>query len=814
MRQFITACVLILIQLSSFAQPGAKISGQVIETTGKPIVAATVTLVNANDSLTIKKTPTGNDGHFTLQSVKTGTYKLWITHIGYQKQRSNIITIDKQGQSADLGQIALIPINKIQLKEVTINAKKRFVEHKIDRTVVNVDALATNEGISALEVLEKAPGIFVDPNGSISLEGKQGVAVYIDDKKSYLTGADLTAYLQSLPSGALDQIELMTNPPAKYDAAGSGGMINIRLKKSKVKGFNGGLTAIYGHWRYGKIDDSFNFNYRNNKINIFGNVGYNMQNYSLQEDYSRRYLNPDGSIQSNFMQHRFAHAKGYTLGPQLGIDFYQDDKNTLGMLFNGVFKPLNTLSITTTNLLNAGNQPDSSVVQNLNSRRVFNTARTNFNYRHRYDKNGHELSADFDYNFFRVIDNQQFDNATTYPGQAAQSPSRQSGISPSNINIYAFKTDYSQPFKNGYKFETGLKTSYTQTDNLASYFNTVNSITLPDEDKTNHFLYHENINAAYINLSKDWKKLSAQAGLRLENTTAGGHQLGNSVYPDSTFNTHYTSIFPTFYLQYKVDTAEVNQFGFNYGRRINRPFYQDLNPFVIPEDQFTYDAGNPYLRASYSQNLELSHIYKNNLTTKLSYSRSTGDIQQINRLDNGIYYSRPDNIGMSESEGISVNGSINPVKWFTFRGYASLSFDHTQTFLNDATVNTYGSSFYFYGNTQFKFNKGWTTEFTGIYNSKRRTFQSTANAFGRVVMVLQKKLSTSTTIKLTETDLFNTFRYGGVINNLKLAEATYRNTFDTRGFSLNLSYRFGKAINDLRKHDANASGDEQGRVKN
>lgn len=814
MRKLIFPLLLLLTCFRfAFAQSGVKISGRLADSLGNPVQSAIITLTSAADSIAIKSTYSDAAGRFTINSVAGGNYRVRVNLLGYQKHNSAVLTIG--AGDIDLKQIILFPRKTTLLKEVVISGKKPFVERKIDRTVVNVDALATNQGISAFDVLEKSPGILIDPaNGNISLEGKQGATVYIDDKKSNLTGADLAAYLQSLPSGSLDRIELMTNPPARYDAAGSGGIINIRLKKNKVKGFNGGLTLLFGQWRYGKTEERFNFNYRTGKFNIFGSFGNNQQNYSGRNYQDRQYLNPDGSRASYFSLYNFTHGRGHTLVPQLGVDFYQSDKTTWGILFSDVYRPINNLGQTTSTISNQANQPDSSINQYFNNQRVFRTGRINLNYRHQYDKNGHELTADFDYNSFRISNNQLFNNVTTLPDQQVVSQGQETGTTPSNIHIYALKADYSHPLRDGFKLETGIKTSFTNTDNPASYFNIINDASEPDYSKTNHFLYDENINAAYINASKDWKKLSAQFGLRLENTNLKGHQLGNSVERDSSFKNNYTSLFPTFYLQYKLDSANVNQFGFNYGRRINRPFYQDLNPFIIPQDKFNYDVGNPYLKPSFTQSLELSYIYKNNLTVKLFYNRNSGDIQVVNHLEDGILFSTLDNLGYDDEKGISVGGSFNPVKWFVLTGFASFKFQHTQTLSNNNMVNIYGNIVFLNGNAQFKMGRGWNAELNGFFQSKNRNFQYTQKGVGRVNAVFQKKISNNFTTKLVFTDFLGLFKYEGIYNTLPLTNATYKNTFDTRGFNISLIYRFGKAIKDLRNHQNNASGDEQGRVKN
>jgi len=800
--------------VSASAQFTAGISGKVNDIIGKPIAGATVIVVNAIDSLPVKTSATGNDGRFIVQHIRPGVYKIWLTYVGYKRYTSNLITINQLDQLLDLGQITLIPAKNTQLKEVTISGKKPFVEHKIDRTVINVDALATNQGISAFDVLEKSPGILVDPvSGSINLEGKSGAAVYIDGKKSYLTGNDLVAYLQSLPSGTLDQIELMPNPPARYDASGSGGVINIRLKKQIAKGFNGSATALFGQWRYAKTEERFNFDYRSGKFNLTVNFGDNQQNYSTRAYQDRSYLNPDGSPAGYFSQYNFTHGKGYTVAPQLGLDYYATDKTTWGIQIGSLYKPITNTGQTASSFANQAAQSDSLVNQFFNNNRHFRSSYYNLNFRHQFDKKGHELTADFDYNAFNISNEQLFNNATILPNQQVTNQSQETGETPSDIRIFAFKTDYSRPLSNGFKLDAGAKTSFTHTDNPAAYFNTSNQITEPDYTKTNHFIYEENINAAYMNISKDWKRFAAEIGLRVENTHSKGDQLGNAIQRDSAFRKGYTNLFPTLFLQYKLDSAGTSQFGFNYGRRVNRPNYQDLNPFIIPQDQFNYDAGNPYLNPSFAQTIELSYSFAN-LTAKLIYGKTTGDIQSVSRLAGGILTTTPDNLGYSEYKGLSLSGSFGPVKWFQLNGFAQVKFEHTQAMVNGSLEDIYASVGTLQGNMQFPLGKGWNAELNGFYQSATRNVQFDQNSVARLNAVFQKKFSNSFSARLVCTDFLDLFKYGGTYANLPLTSAFYKNTFDTRGFNLSLTYRFGKTIKDLRRHQDDASNDEQGRVKN
>jgi hypothetical protein len=789
-----------------------KISGQVLDAASKPVDGATVTLLSAKDSSLIKTELASTDGSFLFEKIKDGDYKIQVTTVGFKNYRSGAFSINPQNPAVTL---APIPLQQsgTELKGVSITSQKSFIEHKIDRTVVNVDALISNAGTTALDVLEKSPGVLVDQNGAVSLKGK-GVTIFVDDKPTYLSGADLEGYLRSLPSSALDQIELMPNPPAKYDAAGNGGVINIRTKKNKLRGFNGTLNLSYAQGIYGKTNNSLNFNYRNNRFNFFGTLSYNTQNNFSNLDINRHYFNPDGSTSSYFIQNTFIRRTGDAYNSKIGMDFYQDDKTTWGVVLNGMFRPSQNNNLNTSNLLNANNQLDSTIVAHNQQHNHFKNGGINLNYRHQYDKSGHELTADLDYIAYQTNSNQLFDNYGYLPDGSLESHDLLSGMLPSHINIYAAKVDYTLPLRDGFKFAAGIKSSFTQTDNEANYYDTVNDTTRPDYGKTNHFLYKENINAAYINLNKDYKRLSIQAGLRFENTYSNGHQLGNPIIPDSSFKRNYNSLFPTLYLSYKLDSASVNQFGLNYGRRIDRPYYQDLNPFISPLDKFTYYVGNPFLKPSFTNNIELSHTYKNRITTTLSYSKTNNDVNETIEIVNGIYYSRPGNIGSSEVKSASVDATFDPAKWLNFHFYGEVTNIHSVSAFYTGTLDTKGTFFVIRPMLQFTLSKSWNTQIDYLYQSKITNAQFVLGTRNRLNFGVSKKLSPSTTVKLTMNDIFYTYINTGVINNLANTTANWRNAGDTRFGVLSLSYRFGKTIADQRKHDANGAESEQNRVKN
>jgi hypothetical protein len=789
-----------------------KISGQVADENGRPLEGATVALTRLRDSVTIKYELTLADGSFNIGISSAGTFCVKITSIGKTPFKNEGIAVDSQHLLVILKPVTMQTSAKT-LQEVVITSKKAFLEQKMDRMVVNVDALISNAGTTALEVLEKSPGVAIDQAGQISFHGKSGVAIYIDDKPTYLSGSDLENYLRSMPSSTLSQIELMTNPPAKYDAAGTAGIINIKTKKTKLKGFNLGMSFGLRQSRYSANNNSMDFNYRKDKINVFGTFAYTFSNGFNDIDINRSYFYNAGQSSGALTQNSYIRTKSSGYNAKLGMDLYSSENTTIGVLFNGIIRSPDQFNNSKGQLLNAAGQADSSIVSKNKELGKFKNGSANLNYKHTFKKGGPEITANLDYLAFATDNNQTFSNQSQATAGSV-STDQLNGNLPAAIHIYSAKADYSHPLSDGWKLESGVKSSYTNTDNQANYFNIVNGIALTDNDKTNHFLYREAINAGYINFNKDFKRLSVQAGLRLENTDSRGHQLGNAQKPDSAFNRNYTGLFPAIYLLYKLDTLGDHQLKMTYGRRVERPYYQDLNPFISPLDKYTFYVGNPYLLPSYSGNIELGYIYKDRISFTMTYTdirdRSTETIE----IRNGYYFSRPGNISSTKLYDLNADASFDPASWFSLELSGDVWQIRQASAFYTGTLNSHNTSFSGQAVLQFKLKKGWTLQTDGKYQSKQTDAQFTLAARGRLNIAASKTLSPRATLKLSINDLLFTNINQGAINNLYQTNASFRTLKDSRAALLTLSVRFGKSVKDQRKHNQTGAGEESDRVKN
>lgn len=795
------------------AQSSGKIIGKITGTGHSPLEATVVSLLLAEDNSLIKTQFSDQDGSFEFSSLKENNYKISIEYLGYTKYESQSIAVAQE--SVSLGEINLQPSEVNNLNEVVIQKQKNFVERKIDRTVVNVDAMISNAGADAMEVLEKSPGIIVEENGTIKLKGKSGVMVFIDDKPTYLSGADLEVYLKSLPASTLDQIEIMTNPPAQYDAAGSAGVINIKTKKSKARGFNGSVTSRISQGKRTHYRDGLNLNYTDNKIRLFGNVNYANQKFVNDLDIFRRYKNEDGSTKSLFDQNTIMRNKVTTGNAKIGMDYYASEKSTFGMSLIGLLKSGKEIKSGKSSLTNAFGVLDSTIIADNREDNKFKNAGVNLNFRHEFDTIGRKITMDADYIKYENEIDQNFKNYIYQPDNTLSEQDELIGHLPSNISIYTFKSDYTHPFKKQGKLEAGYKISYSKTDNIADYADVVDNIPLPNYDSSNHFKYDETINALYINYSQNFKRFSFQTGWRLETTISKGNQLGNIVKPASRFKKDYTNLFPTLFVSYKLDSVGNNQMVVSYGKRINRPYFQDLNPFLSPLDKFTYYSGNPYLNPSFSHNVELSYNYKSLFSTTLTYMNSEDEINETIEINDGIYYSRPGNIGKSQALSINVNSDLTINDWLSTNLYSELVHTSYKSQLYTENLDTQGVFWFVSVLNRLKFKDGWSGEISGRYTSKIESAQFTVGARGAVNLGVQKKiLQGKGSLKFAVNDIFYTNINTGTINNLKLTDATYKNKGDTRFAALTFTYSFGKSFKAREEHESTGSESEQNRVKN
>ena len=813
MKPILTFFCLISLCFGALAQtkPG-QLSGRVLDEQQKPVEFATVALFAATaDSALVKATYTDDKGGFAFASLAEGVYRLKISFVGFQDVASPVLTITAGQPALDAGTLVM-PGQTKQLAEVVVTGQKAVIEQKIDRMVLNVGALASNAGATALDILEKSPGVTVDQSGQVSLKGKKEVMIMLDDKLTYLSGDALANLLRSMSATQLDQIEIMTNPSAKYDAAGNAGIINIKTKKTGNAGFNGTLTLGVGYSPYFKSNDGLNFNYRAGKVNAFANYSFIQNNGSFIIANQRNFVDATGQRISELNQSAVRLSRSQTNSLKVGLDYFASAKTTLGFTLSGFLNPQHPTAITTTTLADANKVTTSTIRTTSQTDALWRNGAVNLNARHQFGPD-RDLSASADYLSYKSTNAQTLlsNNYSPDGGLISQLPLR--GDIPLNINIYTAKVDYSQPVGTLFNLETGVKTALIQTNNQANYFTQVNGIEQPDYQRSNQFNYRENINALYLNgsrqLSPQW---FAQVGLRYENTQYTGYQLGNPEKPDSLFVRHYSNLFPTVFLSYKA--TDKNQFALSFGRRIDRPVYQDLNPFLSITDLYTYSTGNPFLRPQFSTNLEVSHTYGGFLTTTLNYSKTDGFITETLQQQAGVIIRSVGNVASRENAGLAVSLQLPVLRNWSVNAFANGAYTRFNGTIAGYPFNASALSLNLNLTNQFTLGNGWAAEVSGFYHGRNRDEgQAIARSISQVSLGLSKQLlEKRASLVFNLRDVFHS-QVSREIQNFQNVVSTVRFTRDTRVANVSFVYRFGTPVKGAAQKAKSSADDEKNRVK-
>lgn len=808
---FLVFLLVSLISSISRGQSLFTVKGKITDSKEVSIDLALITLINKTDSLGYSEY-SDYDGSFEFKALNEGIYIVNVQMVGFETYYSEI---DVRGQSRQI----ILEIIRLQtearlLDVVTVTATTPYIERKNDRIVVNVDALIANAGSNALEALERVPGISLDQNGAIKLKGRGGVAVYIDDKPTYISGAELENYLKSLPASSVRQIEIMYNPPAKYEAAGNSGVINIITKRIKSSGFHGNAVLSLQQGRYTRSNNSLNLNFNHNKISLYANINAGFRNSFQDLNINRYYKDASNIRTSSFSQNSLIVKDGQSANTKAGLDYYVSEKTTIGFSAKGLLSLSGDRTINNATVNDKNLKPVNRINAENQSNNRFGNANFNVYLKQFIDTSGSTLTVDGDYVSYVTGSHQWFKNYIYNTAQVLTYQDLINGEIPSEIHIYAAKADYSKSIDETSKLEAGIKTAFTETDNEAKYNRTIDDETSPDYNLSNRFFYDEWIHAVYLNYSKKYRKMDMQFGLRAELTTLKGCQKGNEEKPASDFSRMYSNLFPTIYLSYRPDSEGSHILGITYGRRIDRPFFQDLNPFISPLDKFTFYGGNPNLLPTYADNFSLSHSYKNTVNTSLQFARTTNGINETLEIRDGIYYSRPGNIATNHTTSLSVDAEVAINKWYRINTYAELGHQIFKSALYTEQLKSSGTYYALSATSSFQIGNGWNADLRGEYQSDIVYAQLLIKSFGTLNMAFQKKIMNEKgNLKLSISDMLYTRRADGIINNLRNTDANWNSRLDTRSATLAFSYRFGKSVTNKPKHTGSGSENEQRRVK-
>lgn len=796
--------------LFSFTITAQKITGLVKDESGKPFTGSTISLLRAKDSVAVKYTATKADGQYSFEGISQGSFFVKSTHVGHKTSYSNAIDVGA-------GDVAMPDLvmgkSAANLGEVVVTAKKPMVEIKADKTILNVEGTINATGSDALELLRKSPGVMVDKDDNLSLSGKTGVQVYIDGRPTPLAGKDLADFLKSMQSSNVEAIEIITNPSAKYEAAGNAGIINIRLKKNKAYGTNGSVNAGWAIGTFPKYNSGLSLNNRNKRTNLFGSYNYNQsKNLNTMQFYRK-------VADTLFDQKNSMISRGDNHTYKAGFDYTLNKNNTLGMIVSG---SVNDNEMESQSRTPISYIPTNTPVKNLYADNSSTSSRDNLNvnanYRHT-DTAGRELNMDADFAQYKIDSDQMQPNIYYNPsGQNELSRLIYNMLAPSNIKLYSFKTDYEQNFKKG-KLGIGGKVGFVNTDNDFRRFNVFNNGKILDTLRSNRFDYEENINALYINYNRPFKGFAIQAGLRAENTNITGTSIGQKlngagyVGYDSTFKRNYTDLFPSIAITFNRNP--MNQVGFSYSRRIDRPAYQDLNPFEFKLDEYTFQKGNTNLRPQYTSSFGITHSYKYKLNTRLNYSHVTDIFSQlIDTAETSKSFMSKQNLATQDIVSLNISYPFSYKKFSSFVNFNGSYSAFKANFGQGREISLDVFSYNFFSQNSIKIGKTWTAELSGFYSSPsiwQGTFKS--KAIGGMDMGAQKTiLKGKGTVKATFTDVFRTMRWKGTSDFAgQFMRASGR--WESQQFRMNFSYRFGNSQVKAARQRKNALEEENKRTQ-
>lgn len=791
--------------MQSFSQTTPwKISARVVSGSNTPIPTATVSITDTAGKM-LQQSVTDSNGSFKLISSLQGIFIIQASHTGYQVFRSEKI----RSADKDFGVISLAVATN-HLAEVTVTSKQNVVELDGGTLVYNVAKSISAQGTNAFEVLKKTPGVYIDNNQSISVNGKEGVMILLDGKQTYLSSAELADLLRSMPSSSIRSIEVITSPPAKYDAAGGAGILNIRTNKSLVKGFNGSITTGFVQGITPKQNEDISLSYRRNKINVYGGYNHFLGNYTYAYGSDR--------IQRNKVYNSYTDDtdKRQKMSARLGFDYSPDKNQTVGVLVNGNFLFGGGITDTKTAIRAQTSPGTEQTLEAVNDYYHQKTERYMVNVNYKYeDSLGRLLNIDIDNGSFtkgnaNLQSNIYRDNTgNTLSGNLYRS------LNEIDIRLFAVKIDHATNIGKG-KLETGMKYSSVRTDNDARFFHLTVTGDSVDEKRTNTFRFTEKITSGYTNYKIGFGKWVVQAGLRLENAASEGYLQFKQNGADSTkkITRDFTNLFPSASISFKP--KEAHAFSFAYSRRIDRPAYQDLNPFIYLLDELSYWQGNPFLQPQLTHRATIQYAYKNSTIVSLTYAHTDEFSAKItDTLELSKIVMVPRNLGVQKHISLTVTQFLSPAKgWdINFNGtfyqlHNIISFDQYRNFdLSQLAARL---------NLQqtVKLPYGITGELTGLYVSGRLTgANETSKHITQFDLGLQRSvLKNKGTIRVVFADIFKGNQSVSTQQYTGFYVRSY-GYYESRQLRVNFTYKFADKSGKTPRARNSALENENSRIK-
>ncbi|WP_420147686.1 TonB-dependent receptor domain-containing protein [Spirosoma sp.] len=763
------------------------IRGVLLDEQNKPVPFGNVALFQKPDSTLITGAVSNENGQFEIRS-KDGTFSVRISAVGYQDRR--IATVQVANQSIDLGKLVLKSSSK-RLEEVVVRGEKSQMELALDKRVFNVGKDLANAGGTAADILSNVPSVAVDAEGNVSLRGSGSVRILIDGKPSGLVSFKGGAGLQQLQGSAIERVEVITNPSARYEAEGMGGIINIILKKEQREGINGSFDVITGYpTNFGL---AANVNYRRKNLNFFINYTNSFRNTPGRNSMYQEVYRNDSTFITR--QNSNSSLKGINNNARAGLDYYFNAKNILTAAYTWrLSKGKRFSDIIYRDYQFSTNNPTGITNRTQDETETEPNSEYSLTYKRSFTREGHTLTADVRYLDNWESSDQYFTQHTYQPdGRTTMAPSvLQRSLNDETEKQFLVQIDYIQPFSKNGKFEAGLRSSTRDMTNDFSVTQQQNDGSwTPLPGLVNDFLYQERINALYGIVGNKVRKFSYQAGLRAEKTDViTTLRRTNDVNPR-----HYANLFPSVHATYDLPRQHALQL--SYSRRIRRPTYNDLSPFSTFSDNRNFWSGNPNVNPEFTDAFELGHIKyfgKGSISSSVYYRYTIDKILSIRRVnDQGFAVTRPENLASENSYGAEFAGSYAPLTWWKLDG--SFNFFRAITDGSNLDVNYQSDTYSWFTRMISRFNlpKSTDIQLRGNYEAPQKTPQGRRKGLATLDLSVSKDLlNNNATLTLNVLDVFNSRRFRSITEGPNFyTESTSQ--FRLRQINLTFSYRLRQA---------------------